>query len=121
MIKTLTYLQYGIGTTARSDANMQAIVFLILAVASLVFGLIQTWLFTLVGDRLTKRIRSDCYRKILKMPVSWFDIPKNNAGSLTSRLAADCQLVNGLSSDLIGTAIQTISCLVTGIAIAFAY
>lgn len=55
------------------------------------------------------------------MPVSWFDVPKNNAGSLTARLATDCQLVNGLTSDLIGTTIQTISCLVTGIVIAFVY
>lgn len=121
MIEMLTYLQYGMKNASQSDANFQSIVFLLLGIASFIFGGIQTSLFTLVGDRLTKRIRIDCYRKILKMPVSWFDIPRNNAGSLTARLATDCQLVNGLTSDLIGTGFQTISCLATGIIIAFVY
>jgi len=121
MIEVLTYLQYGLGGTSQSDANFQALVFLLLGIGSFVFGSLQTSLFTLVGDRLTKRIRVDCYRKILKMPVYWFDVPKNNAGSLTARLATDCQLVNGLTSDLIGTTIQTISCLATGVIIAFVY
>lgn len=121
MMEILAYLQYGIGTATQSDANFQSLIFLLLGIGSFIFAAIQSALFTLVGDRLTKRIRVDCYRKILKMPVSWFDIPKNNAGSLTARLATDCQLVNGLTSDLIGSTIQTASCLVTGVVIAFVY
>lgn len=121
MIEILAFLQYSRPGTSQDDANFQSLVFLLLGIASFVFGALQTSSFTLVGDRLTKRIRVDCYRKMLKMPVYWFDVPKNNAGSLTARLATDCQLVNGLTSDLIGATIQTISCLLTGIIIAFVY
>lgn len=63
----------------------------------------------------------DCYKKILKMPVKWFDDPKHNAGSLSARLSTDCQTVNGLTSNLIGITLQNISCLLTGIIIAFVY
>lgn len=55
------------------------------------------------------------------MPLPWFDIPKNNAGSLTARLSTDCQQVNGLTSNLIGITLQNISCLSSGIIIAFVY
>jgi ATP-binding cassette subfamily B (MDR/TAP) protein 1 len=84
-------------------------------------GGLQISLFGIVGDRLTQRIRIDCYKKILKMPLPWFDIPKNNAGSLTARLSTDCQQVNGLTSNLIGITLQNISCLSSGIIIAFVY
>jgi len=34
------------------------------------------------------------FEKIMKMPISFFDIPKNNPGSLASMLASDAQLIN---------------------------
>lgn len=55
------------------------------------------------------------------MPVPWFDHPRNNAGSLSARLATDCQTVNGLTSTLVGITIQNVSCLLTGLIIAFVY
>lgn len=55
------------------------------------------------------------------MPVKWFDLPRNNAGSLTARLATDCQQVNGLTTTLIGIMFQNVSCLLSGIIIAFVY
>ena len=57
----------------------------------------------------------------MKMPVPWFDIARNNAGSLNARLATDCQQVNGLVTTFIAIIIQNISTLVTGLVIAFAY
>jgi ATP-binding cassette subfamily B (MDR/TAP) protein 1 len=119
MISILTKLQFGIGSI--DESNFQALVFLILAFASFFASLLQTASFNLIGDRLTQRIRVDCYNKILKMPIPWFDIPRNNAGSLSARLATDCQVVNGLTSNLIGVTLQNVSCLVTGITIAFCH
>ena len=55
------------------------------------------------------------------MPVSWFDLPKKNAGALTARLSADCRKVNGLTTTFIAITIQNISTLVTGLIIAFIY
>lgn len=119
MIEVLTYLQ--LGGSSQAEANTQALVFFLLAIASFIFGSAQIGIFGIVGDRMTHRLRIDCYKKILRMPLPWFDIPKNNAGSITARLSTDCQQVNGLTSNLVGITLQNISCLLSGIIIAFVY
>ena len=55
------------------------------------------------------------------MPIPWFDIPKNNAGTLTARLSTDCQLVNGLTTTVVSITMQNISSLISGIIIAFIF
>jgi len=53
------------------------------------------------------------------MPISWFDKPKNNPGTLASRLATDCNMINGLTSTIIGIQICNMSNFITGLIIAF--
>ena len=72
-----------------------------------------------VGERLTLKLRSDTFRKLLRMPISFFDEPKNNAGTLTSRLSVDCKLINGLTSSMIGINLANFASLVCGLVIAF--
>lgn len=55
------------------------------------------------------------------MPGSWFDLPKNNAGTLTSRLSTDCKNINGVTSSYLGIILQNISCLLSGLIIALCY
>lgn len=55
------------------------------------------------------------------MPGSWFDNPKNNAGTLSARLSTDCKTINGATSSYLGIIIQNISCLTTALIIAFIY
>ena len=58
---------------------------------------------------------------MIRMPVGWFDQPRNNAGSLTARLSIDCKTINGVTSSFIGILVQNVSCLLCGILIAFVY
>lgn len=58
---------------------------------------------------------------MIRMPGSWFDLPKNNAGTLTARLSTDCKNINGVTSSYLGIIIQNISCLASGMIIAFIY
>jgi ATP-binding cassette subfamily B (MDR/TAP) protein 1 len=53
------------------------------------------------------------------MPISYFDIPKNNAGTLTSRLSVDAKQINGLTSTVLGVNVMNCSSLVCGMVIAF--
>lgn len=55
------------------------------------------------------------------MPGSWFDLPKNNAGTLSARLSTDCKNINGVTSTYLGVIVQNVTCLLTGIIIAFIY
>ena len=52
---------------------------------------IITFLVTLdvCARNLTQKLRNDAYRKILYMPVSWFDDTKNSPGTLSSKLTFD--------------------------------
>ena len=43
------------------------------------------------------------------MPVPWFDIPQNNAGTLTARLSVDAEQVNSLTTTIIYIKIQNLS------------
>jgi ATP-binding cassette subfamily B (MDR/TAP) protein 1 len=54
------------------------------------------------------------------MPVPWFDVPRNNAGTLTARLSTDCQLVNTMTTTTASILIQNASTLIAGVVIAFA-
>lgn len=53
------------------------------------------------------------------MPIPYYDESKNNAGTLTSRLAVDCKLINGLTSSIIGINLANFASLVCGLTIAF--
>lgn len=55
------------------------------------------------------------------MPITWLDQPRNSAGSLSARLAADCHSVNGLTTTYVGILIQNAANLAAGIIIAFIY
>ena len=58
---------------------------------------------------------------MLRMPIPWFDIPKNNAGNLTSKLSAYCKNVNGLVTTFVAISIQNLTSLLAGIIIAFIF
>lgn len=55
------------------------------------------------------------------MPIVWLDKPRNSSGSLSARLASDCQTVNGLTTTYISIIVQNIANLVCGIIIALVY
>ena len=75
----------------------------------------------MIGDYITRRIRSETFYKMLKMPVSWFDISKNNVGNLSTKLSIDCQLVNAVTTTTFSIEMQNLATLLTGIVIAFVY
>ena len=58
---------------------------------------------------------------MLKMPITWFDKPKNSSGSLSARLASDCKTVNGIVTTFISVSIQSATTLIAGVVIALVY
>ena len=106
---------------ARTDANLYALIFLLLGIASLILNAIQHTIFTVVGESVTEKVRNETYLKILRMSVAWFDRPKNSSGSLSARLASDCHVINGLITTFLGLMIQIVTTLIAGVVIAFVY
>ncbi|CAD8161006.1 unnamed protein product [Paramecium pentaurelia] len=103
----------------RGEADKNALYFFIIGCCALTLWTIQSFCLSYVGERLTLKLRSDTFRKLLRMPIPFFDEPKNNAGTLTSRLSVDCKLINGLTSSIIGINLANVASLVCGLTIAF--
>ena len=57
----------------------------------------QTICFTVAGENLTKRLRSHLFTAFLRQEVGWFDEERNSTGALTTRLASDTALIQGVS------------------------
>lgn len=55
------------------------------------------------------------------MPIPWFDELKNNAGQLTTKLAADSMMVNGLTATFVSILIQNLATLVAGLIVALVF
>ena len=70
---------------------------------------------------MTEKVRNQTYHKILKMPIPWFDKPKNASGSLSARLASDCHTINGLITTFLSILVQSLTTLIAGIVIALIY
>ena len=62
----------------------------ILGAVTFFCNVFQQFCFGYLGKNITGQIREEAFIKMLKMPIPWFDKPKNNAGTLAGRLSADC-------------------------------
>ena len=104
-----------------SRCSFLAWMFLLIALLSFFFRVISFWSSFVAAERLSHDLRSRLYGKMLSMHIGWFDLPINSAGTLATKLQADVQLVNGLTSSILGIIIEAAASLVVGVVIAFIY
>jgi len=55
-----------------------------------------------LGSNVTLKIRELLYAKILEKNLGWFDHRDNSSGILTSTMASDTSLINGVSTESLG-------------------
>ena len=67
------------------------------------------------------RLRSKVFHALLCQEVGYFDDPKHSTGALCTRLATEASAVQGATGIRIGTTLQTLASLGTGILIGFAF
>jgi len=77
----------------KKQIRIYAFCFLGLALASIVFNMLQHYSFAYMGEYLTKRIRERMLYKILTFEVGWFDEDQNSTGAICSRLAKEANVV----------------------------
>ncbi|KAM0028052.1 putative ABC-type xenobiotic transporter [Helianthus debilis subsp. tardiflorus] len=104
----------------KSDSKFWALMFVILGVVSFLAYPGRSYLFSVAGSKLIKRIRSLCFEKVVNMEVGWFDKPENSSGAIGARLSADAASVRGLVGDALAQIVQDSSSVATGLFIAFA-
>ena len=119
----LSFVLQEIGDPTAPDYSEQvrllALMFLLLGVASLVLYTLMLSTFSIVGENLTQRLRSDLYDKMLRMHIGWHDDPNNNPATLATTLSTDTLAVNSLTSTAVGATFQMSSSFITGMVVAF--
>uniref|UniRef100_A0A452HTC1 ATP binding cassette subfamily B member 5 n=1 Tax=Gopherus agassizii TaxID=38772 RepID=A0A452HTC1_9SAUR len=110
----------GVNPEKRSkNTTLLSLMFLVLAVISLVTHIIQGFMFGKSGEVLTKRLRTLSFKALLQQEIGWYDDHKNAIGVLLTRLATDASQVKGICLFLF---LRFTACiLLTAIIIAFVY
>ncbi|KAK9755082.1 hypothetical protein RND81_01G001300 [Saponaria officinalis] len=105
----------------RHDVQILVFVFLGLASVTIPIYLMQHYFYTLMGERITTRIRLSMFSAMLSNEMGWFDQQGNGVGSLTSKLAADATLVRIALVDRLATIVQNGSLIVAAFVVAFMF
>ena len=90
----------------------------VMLIAPIVVGLLQvaqTWLNTLVGQRIIRDLRDELYRHLQKMPLQFF--ASTRTGEIQSRLSND---VGGIEDVLTNTFTNTVRNVASGISVMIA-
>ncbi|KAH0449278.1 hypothetical protein IEQ34_023078 [Dendrobium chrysotoxum] len=103
----------------RSEIRMVSLIFIGAAIITVPIYVLQHYFYTLMGEKLTTRVRLNMFSAILKNEIAWFDRDENSSGSLALSLAADATLVRSTVADRMSTIIQNISLTMTAFIIAF--
>ena len=88
-----------------------------LAIFDIIAQYFQTYLFEIIGERMTRRIRTDYFRSLLRQDIGWFDDPANALGVLTSRLAVDVKLIRLTVGQGTGSTVSSLTALLAGLII----
>ncbi|KAL0086716.1 P-loop containing nucleoside triphosphate hydrolase protein [Phycomyces blakesleeanus] len=117
--KFLTNLQTALLTPSTVlDSSMNLIlVYVYLGTAVTIAAYVSNAFWVLSGENQTRQIRLKYVHAILRQDMTWFD--KAEDGSLTTRLAADTQMIQDGTSEKFGLFVKSIAQFLTGFIIAF--
>ena len=102
-----------------AEIRKWAIVFVLIGVGAFIGYLLQFSMLGISGERLTRKIRSKTFRAILSQEMGFFDSKENSVGRLTTKLATEATLVQGVTGDTLGGATLVTSTILTGVLIAY--
>ncbi|XP_071703363.1 ABC transporter B family member 13 [Rutidosis leptorrhynchoides] len=103
----------------KEDVRCASFVFLGAGIVTIPIYILQHYFYTLMGERLTTRVRLSMFSAILNNEIGWFDMDENSTGSLMSKLAADATLVRSALADRLSTIVQNVALTVTAFTISF--
>lgn len=100
---------------------LYTLLFVGLGFISFIFHTMQSVMFAYSGELLTKRLRSQAFRAILRQDMTYFDQSTHSTGALCTRLATEASAVQGASGVHLGFLCQTLMSLGMGLLIGFLF
>ena len=105
----------------RTLINWWCLGFVIVGVACGLAEAFSIMIFSYMGEHLTKRLREQSLKSILRQNIGWFDESDNATGALTTQLATDAGLVESTMGRRMGKMVDQGCSLVVALTIAFIY
>nr|AAK19598.2 putative ABC transporter [Sterkiella histriomuscorum] len=113
---------YGADTdTIREKSDYYCLLMFIAALVALCTGFSQKFCFGVIGENVTLKIRKSLYRSILMKHIGFFDEKENSPGVISSSMASDCQIINGVSAEGLASQLEAMFAVLAGIVIGFIY
>jgi ATP-binding cassette subfamily B (MDR/TAP) protein 1 len=103
------------------DVVEQVAYTLIMAGVMFVGYLGKSFIFSYLGENVTFRIRQVLYMSILEKHIGWFDQQENQSSVLTSAMASESALINGVASESLAPNVEALFALVGGLIIGFIF
>nr|APD26515.1 ATP-binding cassette transporter subfamily B member 1-like X11 protein [Brachionus koreanus] len=116
---------YTIFSLAKKQQENMSIKYLIIilgiGLGNIIFYTLSNFLFSLIGSRLTIRLRVKTFEAYLRQEIAFHDRDENKSNILASHLAANIPFCRGLTSDLLSLMCQALSsvgfCIIFGLVI----
>ncbi|KAL4222180.1 ABC transporter B member 11 [Mactra antiquata] len=97
------------------------LMFVGLGVLSFITYFLQGYMFGRSGEYLTLRLRSMCFKALMRQEISYYDDHNNSVGALCTRLSTDASQVQGAAGARLGGTLMSVTSIVAGIVIGFIY
>jgi ATP-binding cassette, subfamily B (MDR/TAP), member 1 len=105
--------------TIKEKTNFWSAMFLCLAMGVGLATFVQLYSFTVMGERLTTRLRDMTFTNVLRQDIAWFDREENSTGAITARLATEVTLIKNITGQNLGRMVQNVVTICAAFFIAF--
>ncbi|RHY13606.1 hypothetical protein DYB36_010292 [Aphanomyces astaci] len=118
----MVFFQVNLGSHGmRDEALMWSVGFVVLGVIAFGAATVQNHQFAIVCERLTSRVRHKCFVAMLHQDMTWFDMPANAPGALSTRLASDAASIRSMTAESLNAMLMNVAAVAVAFAVAFYY
>ncbi|KAI6687427.1 hypothetical protein NL676_024255 [Syzygium grande] len=90
----------------KSKSREYAFIFLGIGALHFLSNVIQHYNFSVMGEKLTKRVRENLFGKLMTFEIGWFDEDENTSAGICARLATEANMVRSLVGDRMSLLVQ---------------
>ncbi|KAI9003540.1 ABC transporter [Gaertneriomyces semiglobifer] len=103
--------------TFKDNVDAKVLKLLFVAIGYFILTYIYTASWSMIGERVTKRLREEYVGKVLRMEVGWVD--QTGAGEISNTLTTSIQSIHVGTSEKVGIFIQSLAYFIIAFAVAF--
>jgi len=122
IMEQLVYISYPeTRAYARQQINLISGMFVVLGAGALISNSFSSFMFTLLGEKISMELKTKTYDITLRREMSYFDKSENNPGIISSRISFETQNINRLIGSFFGVVFNGIGAFACGIVLSFCY